>query len=289
MNRCGGESFHQLQLEEVQAWLNVDLARTQRRSVDLLYRSTGGHLVHLEVQSSNDPSMPLRMAEYALAIKRMYRLYPEQLILFVGNEPMRMTPGFREKGMVFCYRQADIRDLDGTRLLASDSIADNILGLLAGLDDPVKGVRTLLGRIAALKRALQVSTLELFLLACQIRGLETIARKEIQTMPQTLQIDIEKWPFLQEALAKRVHKEVRREVRKEAEKFREQGREEGRVEGLEEGIKEAVRLLLNKRFGRLPTSVVKRLAAMSDAQAKDLTLAILDAKSLKDLFGPTRR
>lgn len=303
----GGEPFRQLQLEKVSALLNVDLPRTQDRRVDLVYRTVSGRLVNIEVQSTNDPLMPLRMAEYGLAIMRKYGRYPQQLVLYVGNEPMHMRSGFRTEGMSCQYKLVDIRSLDGPALLATDTIADNMLALLTGLDDPVTGIRTVLGRIMRLRRDLQRSALEQFLLTCQMRGLEGVAIRELGAMPQTLQIDIEKWPFLQEAFAKKLDKEVRKKVRRETarlreeqaerlrvegvrlrEQGREKGLEEGREEGREEGLKDALRLLLNKRFGRLPAAVTKRIAAMSDAEVKELTLAILDANSLKELFGKSR-
>ena len=58
---------------------------------------------------------------------------------------------------------------------------------------------------------------------------------------------------------------------------------------MEEGIKKVVQLQLEKRFGRLPAPIAKRLAKLSDGQAQELALAIIDAKSLKELFGSSRR
>jgi len=141
-----GEPFHQLQLEPVAAMLNVDLPRTQQRRVDLVYRTVSGRQAHIEVQSSNDPAMPLRMAEYGLAIMRMHGRYPQQVVLYVGNDAMRMPSGFRMEGLDCQYRLVDLRDFDGSALLASDAISDNIMALLARLDDPLEGIRAVLGR-----------------------------------------------------------------------------------------------------------------------------------------------
>ena len=63
------------------------------------------------------------------------------------------------------------------------------------------------------------------------------------------------------------------------------GVEQGVRQGVEQGVKQMLRLQLEKRFGRLPASVLKRLDLLSDAQAQELVLAVIDAKSLKELFG----
>ena len=60
----------------------------------------------------------------------------------------------------------------------------------------------------------------------------------------------------------------------------------GLEQGRGEGSRRILRSQLQKRFGALPASVDERLAVCSLAQADDLALRLLDAKSLADLFGP---
>src|SRR5437899_2064330 len=45
-------------------WLDVELPKVQNLRLDLLGEAVDGSLVHLELQSSNDRTMPGRMAEY---------------------------------------------------------------------------------------------------------------------------------------------------------------------------------------------------------------------------------
>jgi hypothetical protein len=52
------------------ATLNVELPKVQNRRVDLLGETADGGLIHIEIQSTNDDQMALRMAEYCLAIYR---------------------------------------------------------------------------------------------------------------------------------------------------------------------------------------------------------------------------
>ena len=67
-----------------------------------------------------------------------------------------------------------------------------------------------------------------------------------------------------------------------------QGLEQGRKEGKEEGKQEEglaiLRKLMKKRFGRLPGWAEERLGDMSVAELEDLSLAVLDAKTVAELF-----
>ncbi len=256
----------------MEKWLNVDLPRIQARRVDLLGKTLAGRLVHIELQGENDPSIPFRMAEYAVVITRACGDYPHQSVLYVRNERLRMQPEFRTHGMVCKYRLIDIRDLDSATLLASDRIADNLLAVLAGLKNSAAGIRIILRRILKLKRPQQVEALEQFLLTCGIRGLGSIVQKEVESMPITFDYDLTQYKFIGDAV---------RKGRKEA-------LQEGLQQGRKEGIKGTLNLLLTKRFGRLPASVTKRLDVMSDSQVEERALALIDAKSLRDLLNVLR-
>jgi hypothetical protein len=54
----------------VARWLSVELPEVRNTRVDLLGETVSGELLHLELQSSNDSRMPLRMAEYCLRVFR---------------------------------------------------------------------------------------------------------------------------------------------------------------------------------------------------------------------------
>lgn len=71
---------------------------------------------------------------------------------------------------------------------------------------------------------------------------------------------------MKKAVTKQVKREVTAEVKKHHERILRKGRQEG--------IRETLLFLLTKRFGRLP--------------AKKLSLAILDARSLDELFSKSR-
>jgi len=47
-------------------WLDVELPKVQNRRMDLLGETADGSLFHMELQSTNEAAIPLRMAEYSL-------------------------------------------------------------------------------------------------------------------------------------------------------------------------------------------------------------------------------
>jgi hypothetical protein len=92
----------------VAQWLNVELPNVRNLRLDLLGETVDGGLIHLELQSSNDAAMPLRMAEYCLGIFRLFGQLPQQVVLYVGERPLQMESALRGPGLSFDYRLVDI-------------------------------------------------------------------------------------------------------------------------------------------------------------------------------------
>jgi len=90
-------------------WLDVELPKVQNLRVDLLGETVDGGLVHVELQSSNDAAMPLRMAEYCLGVYRLFGRFPRQVVLYVGEPELRMKSELRSPDVLFQYRMVDIR------------------------------------------------------------------------------------------------------------------------------------------------------------------------------------
>ena len=100
----------------IDRWLNVELPQVRNTRVDLLGETAAGGLIHIEIQSRNDINMPLRMAEYCLSVYRRFGIFAHQILLFVGDEPLRMKSELIGPDRSFRYGVVDIRDLDGDRL-----------------------------------------------------------------------------------------------------------------------------------------------------------------------------
>jgi hypothetical protein len=105
---------------EVVKWLDVELPKVQKVQnlrLDLLGLTIDGELVHIELQSGNDPAMPFRMMEYCLGVQRQVGQFPRQILLYVGEAPVNMQRELHGPGLAFQYDLIDMRTLDGDRLL----------------------------------------------------------------------------------------------------------------------------------------------------------------------------
>jgi len=155
-------------------WLSVELPEVRNTRVDLLGETEAGDLVHVELQSTNDSTMPLRMAEYCLRVYRLFGRFPLQVLVYVGDAPVAMKTELRGPALSYSYRLVDIHDLDGELLLASPRVGDNIIAILTRLRDVRGSVHRVLERIARLGPAEREAALRRLMLLGGLRSLEEV-------------------------------------------------------------------------------------------------------------------
>ena len=91
--------------ENIKSFLDPSFPSVKERRADLLLEVENGKILHVEVQSTNDFSMPHRMLEYRLLIKNKYKnKYPDrkiqQMVLYIGDEPCRISAILEEEGLI---------------------------------------------------------------------------------------------------------------------------------------------------------------------------------------------
>jgi hypothetical protein len=266
--------LRQLTGAEIARWLNVEFPQVQTTRADLLGITVDGGLIHIELQSSNELDMALRMAEYALRIYRQYQKFPTQIVLYVGENAMRMKHHWLEPNPVaprfaFQYALVDIRDLDTAELLASSHIEDNLLAILTRLQDQLFTVREILGRIAGLEEPQRTAAFEQFLLISGLRQLAPTIKEESQKMPILNDIlDHEViGPAIMQGLAQGLA----------------QGRAEGKMEGKAEGKAELVAKLMRTKFGSIPAWVEPSLKDLSPSDLDALFDRVVNASDFNQL------
>lgn len=257
--------------ETIARWLNVELPEVRNTRVDLLGETTGGGLVHVELQSRNDGRMALRMAEYCLSVYRLFNRFPRQILIYVGDAPLRMDSELAGPDLSFRYELMDIREVDGGPLLESRDVSDNVIAILTRLDDEKTAIRRILGSITRMEPAKREQSLRQLLIVAGLRRLEDVVEEEARKMP-----------ILDDILD---HKVLGREFKRGLEEGRLEGRDEGREEGVREGEIAILRRLIEKRFGTLPQWASERLAGRSAAELEQLSERLLDASTIEDLLG----
>ena len=71
--------------------LNPTFPKTSERIADLLLRLEDDSLLHIEFQSINDKTMPIRMLGYYHAIKETYSYKSiRQIVIYIGKDKPKM-------------------------------------------------------------------------------------------------------------------------------------------------------------------------------------------------------
>jgi predicted transposase YdaD len=263
LTRGGGSVLTRLTGLAVKRWLSGELPDVRIQQADLLGETGDGTLVHVELQSTNDTRMAARMLEYAVAIHRRFDRYPRQLVLYVGDKPARMKDRIEEPDLTFRCAISDIRVLDGEALLASDSLEDNLIGILGRVPDEAAAVRRVLAKIAESAPELRAGALAELTILARLRNLVPLLEKETERMP-----------ILEDIMD---HEIIGRE--------RKRGIAIGREEGREEGERKVIFSLLEERFGSLSASARERIDKLGAPELETLARRLLKAASIDELLG----
>ena len=256
-------------------WLNVELPRVTQRRVDLLFEVIRTlELILIELQSFNDPLLPLRMAEYALLGAQIYQRSPALYVLYVGSEPLNMPSELVTPYLSCHFNIIDIRNWDAETLLEGKHPADAVLAILGNHSERPETIRRILQRIGKMKVEDRNTAYSKLLTLAGMRNLAGEVEQEAKRMP--IHYDI------------RDHEVFGPVIRQE----RAEGVAEGLAEGLAEGEKagrrqEAVSLLqrqMTARFGTLSTTTTRRLAKLTLPELEDLAIRVVTAKNVNELF-----
>lgn len=267
LRRLTGTFLRELTGFTVSRWHNVELPAVQNRHADMLGETADGTLLHVELQSTNQSGMSLRMLEYAVAIYHRFGRFPEQVVLYVGKPAMRMKCELWGPHLKFYCRMADIRELDGERLLSSGHLEDNVIAVLARLGDERLAVRRILRRIARVGRQRGKAAFDELVLLAGLRNLEPVIAQEVKEMPITADI-------MDHAIigpARRVGIAI------------------GIEQGMEEGARGVIMRMIAHRFGPIPPSSKKRFDRLPVEKLEKVAFRLQDASSMDDLLKPTRR
>jgi len=187
-------------------------------------------ILHIEVQSQNDPSMIYRIAEYHGILLRKFKLEIRHIVLYLGNSTPNMVTSLPDQHQFSGFELFNIKDFPIDEMIESDISEVVLMGLLGKYDKENTNnyIWKILQKLKALnpkitKLSKYIKQLQIF---SKLRNLEQETHQTIRIMP--IQID---WEDLL------VVKEAKKEARiKGMEEGKEEGIKEGKEIGLELGI-----------------------------------------------------
>ncbi len=121
--------------KEIKEILDTNFPSVHENKADLVAKLEDDTVFHLEIQSTNDKNMPLRMIKYALLIYEKYKIYPKQLVLYIGDKKLNTPNHLSFEKLSYSYDVKNIKDFDCTKLIESENIDDNIIAVLCNVKD----------------------------------------------------------------------------------------------------------------------------------------------------------
>ena len=190
-------------------FLDVKLPKLFEREADLVVEY-GGEIYHLEIQSVDDPSMPLRMAFYYLLILSNYKKPPHQAVVYVGEKPLKRMENFIEfPTFRFRYEIIDLNRLDCSVFLKSENPHDWVISLLCRMENEKEDIKRIFERIKTLppKELETVLNYSLHILHLRPKRLNYVLKEVMEEMPITI-IDVEKDPLYLRGMEKKAKEDT---------------------------------------------------------------------------------
>ena len=224
--------------------------------VDFLARLEDESILHMEFQSFNDTNMPWRMLRYYTAIAEKYKTYNiKQLLVYVGNEKLRMKSSLKLKNLVFRYEILDIRQIDCRVLLESPDPMDRLLACLCKVEDEAYLIEKLIKTMEGTKEEERKDYLLKALTFTELRpNLRIRLTEELKHMPIVVRPEDIRLP--------------KRKLRKDI--LYRLGLEEGKQIGIEEGLlksaQEMLIAIIEGKLGYVPEEIANRVREIRDVE-----------------------
>lgn len=250
--------------------LDIEFNEVQKQIADNLFRldDDKGTILHIELQSFDDPTMGWRMLNYLRLIRTEQKLTGpvKQVVLHMGDTPY--TDEWHrviDEDLSYACQAVDFKHLSSEPFLESERIEDNILALLCSDGGSPKTLRRLKEQYDRLVGNEREDAYVKIGQVAGLRGRDLVdaVLKEV-SMPM---VPLRENPFFKDA----IH-EI--EVEKEA---------KGKVEGKVEGKIEAVLEILSFR-GFEVTDAVRAAIAETDAKTVERMLRSAMAAETIDEF-----
>jgi hypothetical protein len=260
--------------EKIKGFLDPSFPSVKERRADLLLEIEDGNILHVEVQSTNDLSMPQRMLEYRLLVKAKYPGRKiQQIVLYIGDEPCRISASLEEEGLVYRYRVIDIKEIPCDVLLESDRTEDLVIAFLCRITDKSELFRKLRAKLENLDPRERADFLAKLL---TILGLRPMLKEEVLSfvrevtkMPITVRLEkdlVENFPVIGDLVKQGIQEGFQQGIQEGIQQGLQQGLQKGKIEGVIEGKQESLIKILEIRFGEIEESLRERIKNIREVE-----------------------
>lgn len=246
--------------------LNTEQQRVEDRRADLVvklkYRNQQSFILHVEIQNSNEPLMPLRMMRYYTDIALQHPKLPiEQYVIYIGKRPLRMPAQVQGKDWVYRYRLIDMRTIDSEIFIAQDNPDALLLAVLCDFKgrDAQQMVNYIVLRLQELFKDDSKQFQDYFMMLDLLSGNRDLQGQVKEANEMLTRIDIEKSAIYQIGLERGVVNGI------------EKGIEKGIKKGIEKGKfaekLEMAKVMLQEGF---ELSMIAKITGLSETEILQL-------------------
>ena len=253
--------------------LETKFPKVEEKEADLVVKLEDDSIFHLEIQSTDDKSMPKRMLQYALLIEQVHGKFPIQCVLYIGEKDIEIPNGIKTKHLNYNFDVKNIKEIDCSLLIESEDINDNVLAILCNVKDIDRLLSRLNKKLMNLDNKKREDYLRKIFYLLRLRpnlykNIYRIKREEL------------KMPFVIEKTKDPLYKEG---IEVGIEKGLQKGKEEGIREGLEKGVKKGIefeRIALTKSLLNLgvDVEVIKKATGFDDKKIEEIKKELNSSK-----------
>jgi hypothetical protein len=250
--------------------VETEYQRIEDRRADLvaqMYGEEGSFILHIEIQNDNQAEMPWRMLRYRAEIGHAHADSDiRQYLIYIGKGALAMADGIRQTGLDYCYQIIDMHTVDCQTLLSQDNPEALVLAILCDFKGRSERevVHYILQRLHQLTED-NDSRFREYMRMLEVlstnRSLEQIIEEEEKMLSK---VDQTRLPSYRIGM--------------------QQGMQQGIQQGIQQGEEKLLERQLTRRFGPLSEQTRNTLKTASFEQLEQWADAILDAKTLEDIF-----
>ena len=188
--------------------IDKEFTRVEKRESDILFENGDKEIIHIEIQNNNHKYMHLRMLRYLSDIYFEYKSKSvKQYLLYIGKEKLTMKDGIINSNLSYNYKIIDIHTIDCEKFLYSDNPSAVALSILCDFKekDKQKVINTIIKR---LKELTDEKDFNDYIEMTSILSTNRNLKQDLQKGVEMFKIDIEKLPFYEDVILKKVEEKT---------------------------------------------------------------------------------